>query len=243
MAGFTLLNAQIQKGKASYYSKRATGSRTASGERLHHDSLTCAHKSYPFGSLLRVTNLTNGKTVDVKVTDRGPYGRGRIIDLSYGAAREIGMLSQGVVLVEVKLLPGKKAPYRFDEEMNIPDFEFDFTESGYSFLEQFKDNDGEEIALPMAPDSNDKPADSQQATAKASTQQATAKAKTQQATHTKTTVPEGQAAQKSTQQKQATAKKQTKTTRAEKLHDHEPNKEPEDASSWRNVFEKIQNMF
>ena len=94
MTGFTLLNAQTQKGKASYYSKRATGSRTASGERLHHDSLTCAHRSYPFGSMLRVTNLSNGKSVDVKVTDRGPYGRGRIIDLSYGAAREIGMLSQ-----------------------------------------------------------------------------------------------------------------------------------------------------
>ena len=127
MTGFTLLNAQTQKGKASYYSKRATGSRTASGERLHHDSLTCAHRSYPFGSMLRVTNLSNGKSVDVKVTDRGPYGRGRIIDLSYGAAREIGMLSQGVGLVEVKLLPGNMAPYRLDEGNNIPEFEFDFT--------------------------------------------------------------------------------------------------------------------
>ena len=224
MAGFTLLNAQIQKGKASYYSKRATGSRTASGERLHHDSLTCAHRSYPFGSMLRVTNLTNGKTVDVKVTDRGPYGRGRIIDLSYGAAREIGMLSQGVVLVEVKLLPGKKAPYRFDEEMNIPDFEFDFTESGYSFLEQFRDDDADDVAQPSVPEVKDKASDNKQTTAKVTTQQKA----TQQ--------------QRATQQKQATAKQAT-TTRAAKLHDHEPHKEPEDASSWRSVFEKIKDMF
>ena len=73
--------AQTQRGKASYYSKRATGARTSSGERLHHDSLTCAHRTYPFGTLLRVTNENNGKEVIVRVTDRGPRGRGRIIDL------------------------------------------------------------------------------------------------------------------------------------------------------------------
>ena len=83
--------AQTQRGKASYYSKRATGARTSSGERLHHDSLTCAHRTYPFGTLLRVTNENNGKEVIVRVTDRGPRGRGRIIDLSYGAARQLGI--------------------------------------------------------------------------------------------------------------------------------------------------------
>lgn len=67
--------AQAQRGKASYYSKRATGARTSSGERLHHDSLTCAHRTYPFGTLLRVTNENNGKEVIVRVTDRGPHGR------------------------------------------------------------------------------------------------------------------------------------------------------------------------
>lgn len=66
--------AQTQRGKASYYSKRATGARTSSGERLHHDSLTCAHRTYPFGTLLRVTNENNGKEVIVRVTDRGPRG-------------------------------------------------------------------------------------------------------------------------------------------------------------------------
>ena len=104
------MQAQTHRGKASYYSKRATGARTASGERLHHDSLTCAHRNYPFGTLLRVKNLSNGKEITVKVTDRGPYGRGRIIDLSYGAARELGMLSQGVSLVEVKRVDGPTPP-------------------------------------------------------------------------------------------------------------------------------------
>ena len=76
LLSFTVLHAQQQSGRASYYSKRATGSRTASGERLHHDSLTCAHRSYPFGTMLKVTNLLNDKSVVVRVTDRGPFGRG-----------------------------------------------------------------------------------------------------------------------------------------------------------------------
>lgn len=103
---FTILSmpcmAQKQHGKASYYSKKITGARTASGQKLHHDSLTCAHRFYPFGTMLKVTNLSNKKTVVVKVTDRGPYGRGRIIDLSWGAAKAIGMLSQGVSTVKVE---------------------------------------------------------------------------------------------------------------------------------------------
>ena len=143
--------AQTHRGKASYYSKRATGARTASGERLHHDSLTCAHRSYPFGTLLRVKNLSNGKEIIVKVTDRGPYGRGRIIDLSYGAARELGMLSQGVAMVEVHRMDDVTPPYRMDEgERGLPDFEFDFTETAYSFNEAWKDNEkrNERMTLP-----------------------------------------------------------------------------------------------
>ena len=116
----------VQKGKASYYSKRATGSNTASGERLHHDSLTCAHRTHPFGTLLKVRNLANGKEVVVKVTDRGPYGRGRIIDLSYGAARELGMLAQGVSTVEVSVYHPEGVPFR------LPDYELPETEFSVS---------------------------------------------------------------------------------------------------------------
>lgn len=143
--GLTPAQAQTHRGKASYYSKRATGARTASGERLHHDSLTCAHRNYPFGTLLRVKNLSNGKEITVKVTDRGPYGRGRIIDLSYGAARELGMLSQGVAMVEVRRADGSNPPYRMDDETErgLPDFEFDFSKAAYSFIKDWKDNEEE----------------------------------------------------------------------------------------------------
>ena len=94
--------AQTQTGKASYYSKKWTARRTASGERIHHDSLTCAHKTYPYGTLLRVTNQRNGRQVVVRVNDRGPFGRGRIIDLSWGAAKALDMLAAGVVPVTVE---------------------------------------------------------------------------------------------------------------------------------------------
>lgn len=107
---------KVQRGKATYYSRRATGSHTSSGDRLHHDSLTCAHRTYPFGTKLKVTNPVNGKYVIVTVTDRGPFGKGKIIDLTYRAAKEIGILSKGVASVIVEeyddiifpsYLPGK----------------------------------------------------------------------------------------------------------------------------------------
>ena len=90
-----MLRAQdVERGKATYYSKSITGALTSSGERLHHDSLTCAHRTYPFGTMLKVTNLKNGKSVVVRVTDRGPFARGRIIDLSWRVAKEIGIPQQ-----------------------------------------------------------------------------------------------------------------------------------------------------
>lgn len=98
--GFISLHAQ-QRGKASFYSRRATGARTSSGERLRHNDFTCAHRTHPFGTKLRVKNLNTGKEVVVRVNDRGPFGRGRIVDLSWGAAKALGMLSHGVVPVEV----------------------------------------------------------------------------------------------------------------------------------------------
>ena len=126
LAGFASVGAQTRRGKASFYSKRATGARAASGERIHHDSLTCAHRTYAFGTLLKVTNLRNRKSVIVRVTDRGPHRGGRIIDLSYGAARELGMLSQGIAMVEIERVDKTKVPYRDDVETGMPEFEFDF---------------------------------------------------------------------------------------------------------------------
>ena len=121
------VSAQTQRGKASFYSKRATGSRTSSGERIHHDSLTCAHRTYPFGTLLLVTNERNGRQVVVRVTDRGPHSRGRIIDLSHGAARKLGIIDQGVAMVKVERYHDSNIPYRPDER-ELPEIDFEVTE-------------------------------------------------------------------------------------------------------------------
>ena len=93
----------MQRGIASHYAKSWTGRKTANGERLHHDSLTCAHLQHPFGTILKVSCPETEKTVYVRVNDRGPYHRHRIIDLSWGAAKNLGILPLGIaeVIVEV----------------------------------------------------------------------------------------------------------------------------------------------
>ena len=135
MFSFTALG-QIQRGKASFYAKEFTGRRTASGERLHHDSLTCAHRTYPFGTLLKVTNPANGNNVVVRVTDRGPFVRGRIIDLSVRAARELGIIAQGIASVVVERYTGDIVPpFKVEEVLDLPDLELGTNE----------DSDGEPI--------------------------------------------------------------------------------------------------
>lgn len=97
-----------ESGYASFYSKRTQGHRTSDGGRYHNDSLTCAHKSYAFGTLLHVKNPVNNKEVIVKVTDRGPHVRNRMIDLSYSAAKNLGIISAGiakVVITQINILP------------------------------------------------------------------------------------------------------------------------------------------
>jgi len=129
----SFLHAQgVQKGKASFYSKRLTGRRTANGERLHHDSLTCAHRTYPFGTQLKVTNPANGLSVIVRVTDRGPYVRGRIIDLSVRAAKEIGIFSQGIAPVIVERHSPATIPFKPDDTIELPDFEISTNEGSDS---------------------------------------------------------------------------------------------------------------
>ena len=96
---------QTQEGRASYYSIRSNGGRhTASGERLCEDSMTAAHRNLPMGTQVRVTNLNNGRSVVVRINNRGPFIRGRIIDVTKGAARELNMIRSGVVPVEVEVL-------------------------------------------------------------------------------------------------------------------------------------------
>lgn len=99
----TALQAQDRnEGKASYYGNKFHGRNTSSGIRYHRDSLTCAHRTLPFGTLLKVRNKKNGREVIVKVTDRGPFVKGRVVDLSFAAAKKIDMISAGVAHVEVE---------------------------------------------------------------------------------------------------------------------------------------------
>jgi len=95
---------EIGSGMASYYGAEFAGSRTASGERFDPSGLTAAHRTLAFHSRVVVTNLANGKEVVVRVNDRGPWGKSRIIDISHAAAREIGMHRSGTARVKLELL-------------------------------------------------------------------------------------------------------------------------------------------
>jgi rare lipoprotein A (peptidoglycan hydrolase) len=95
---------QPSLGRASYYGYGFAGRRTASGTTFRPEELTAAHRSLPLGTRVRVTNLNNGRSVLVTITDRGPYVRGRSLDLSLGAARELGMVQRGVTSVLFQLL-------------------------------------------------------------------------------------------------------------------------------------------
>lgn len=91
-------------GEASFYADKFHGRPTASGERFDNGRLTAAHRTLPFGTKVRVTNLANGRSVVVRVNDRGPFVKGRIIDLSRAAAQRIDMVRAGVVRVKVEPL-------------------------------------------------------------------------------------------------------------------------------------------
>ena len=94
----------VQIGYASYYGPNFQGKMTANGEIFNMYKLTAAHRYYPFGTIVKVTNLSNKKSVVVRINDRGPFKGGRIIDLSYAAAKKIGMVKTGVTKVRIRVL-------------------------------------------------------------------------------------------------------------------------------------------
>ena len=95
---------QIISGSASWYGGKFHGRKTANGERYNQNALTAAHKTLPFGTKVRVTNETNGKSVVVRINDRGPFVGKRVIDLSRAAANAVGMVQKGVARVKVQVL-------------------------------------------------------------------------------------------------------------------------------------------
>ena len=95
---------QQQSGIASWYGPGYHGRKTSSGEVFDQDKLTAAHREWAFGTMVRVRNLDNGKTVEVRINDRGPFVKGRIIDLSRGAARRIDLIGPGLAKVRLTVI-------------------------------------------------------------------------------------------------------------------------------------------
>jgi len=133
LLGFASLCAQRKynpkdKGIASYYSDKLHGRVMANGQKYNRDSFTCAHLKYPLGTMLKVRNLVNGKECIVRVTDRGPYSRKFIIDLSRAAAKYLGILGAGFTQVELTPYFAGKVPYRLEEPEipEIPELDIDY---------------------------------------------------------------------------------------------------------------------
>lgn len=93
--------AYLEEGLASYYGPGLAGRPTASGEKFNPKALTAAHKKLPFGTCLRVVNMENGRSVEVRVNDRGPFVKGRVVDVSTAAARQLGMMDKGLARVRI----------------------------------------------------------------------------------------------------------------------------------------------
>ncbi len=116
-----------QKGNASYYADRFHGRMMSNGKPYHRDSMTCAHLHYPLGTWLHVRNIVNGKEVVVQVTDRGPYSRKFVIDLSRAAARALDIIYHGYQPVEITPFVPGRVPF-----MNIPSSERPEINLGFS---------------------------------------------------------------------------------------------------------------
>ena len=123
---------QVQTGKASFYADKFEGTPTASGEKYRHNKLTAAHKTLPFGTRVRITNLGNNQSVEVIINDRGPYVENRIVDLSKSAAEKLGFVNQGLAEIKLEVIdagdgktsdPIKTVDHVTVEEKEFYDFE------------------------------------------------------------------------------------------------------------------------
>lgn len=129
---FAVACGQIQTGKASFYADKFEGHPTASGQKYHHNKLTAAHKTLPFGTKVRITNLGNNQSVEVVINDRGPFVENRIADLSKSAAEKLGFVNQGLADIRLEVMdagdgkssdPIKTVDFVAVEENEYYDFE------------------------------------------------------------------------------------------------------------------------
>ena len=126
----TVAEAQIlftQQGNASYYADRFHGHKMANGQLYHRDSMTCAHLRYPLGTKLLVRNLVNGREVVVTVTDRGPYTRKFVIDLSRAAARQLDIIHYGFQPVEIFPFIAGRVPYKYEPSTERPELDLGYS--------------------------------------------------------------------------------------------------------------------
>lgn len=139
LSGSGLYAQETFRGNASYYSDKLHGRKMSNGQPYNRDSMTCAHRRLPFGTILKVRNTRNGKEVVVKVTDRGPFSKKFILDLSKAAARELDFIRAGFTMVEITKLP-YGVPYKLpDDDKPAPPL-LDFDEPPAYF---FENNDEE----------------------------------------------------------------------------------------------------
>lgn len=229
------LPAQAQEtnigGKASYYSNSLHGRRMSSGKIYHRDSLTCAHKTLPFGTKLKVTNPANGKEVIVEVADRGPYSHNRIIDLSYAAARELGIIAHGVKYVKIEILPEDHNVSSSSTSSLFSMLETEYGMAGmcYEFIPEW--SDGRNIL----PDSKDETTPSSSA---ARTNQ-THKKQGGEKQGTGSNAAIQQQTQSNTPKRNIQNGQQTNAPKQQ--NKKEPVKKEQSSSSWMDFFDKLKN--
>ena len=142
-------------GTASFYAKKFEGRRTSSGQRYRSTERTAAHRTYPFGTLLEITNHDNGLKTIVRVNDRGPHAKSRLIDLSYLAAKDLGLINSGTADVTLKVISlGKPSDFQIvDDEIELEDsetlnnqifmpFKPEFLEKKYQYMNVVRQADG-----------------------------------------------------------------------------------------------------
>lgn len=242
---FTLTIQAQSDGKASYYSNGLHGRRMSNGERYDCNAFTCAHRTLPFGTRLKITNPRNGKSVIVRVTDRGPFVRGRVVDLSYAAARELGTIASGVAYVKVELVR-KETEIPFPSEstgtIEMPEIEYGTAGVCYEFIpewEKVEEDKPKEIERKVDTRLNNNKAPQQ--------------AKREKDNKENNTDPHKQV-QPSTPTNQQTTKVKTQTTpvrttpattnRQQTAQQNKPTTQPttpknESSSSWTNFFKRV----
>lgn len=143
----------VNSGTASFYAKKFEGRRTSSGQRYRATERTAAHRTYPFGTLLEIINHNNGLKTIVRVNDRGPHAKTRLIDLSYLAAKDLGLISSGIAAVTIKVISlGKPSDLEITDEDLLEEktefppisttFKPEFLEKKHQYMIVEKQSDG-----------------------------------------------------------------------------------------------------